>query len=589
MTALDYRRPDTGYDTDVLVVGTGPTGATCALALATYGVDVRVATKWNWLANSPRAHITNQRTLEVLRDLGVEEEATSVATPWNLMGDTLFTTSLAGHEVARLRTWGTGEHRIGDYLQGSPCPLLDIPQTYMEPVLVKNAAARGADIAFNTEYLSHQQDADGVTSHLRDRLTGHEYTVRSRYLVGADGARSRIVEELGLPIEGTMGRAGTIYTRFKANLTKYVEHRPSILHWIMTPGAGYGEIGMGTFRAIRPWTEWIAGWGYDIDGPEPDLSPEAVLPRIREMIGDPDVDVDIHNVTTWQINQAWATQYSSGRVFCGGDAVHRHPPSSGLGSNTSIQDAFNLAWKLAYVLKGWAEPPLLESYSQERAPVGRQVVARANQSRVDYGPINEAFRTTGKADPVAAGLAKLAAPGDEGVAAREALAAAIEFKNTEFNAQGTELNQRYTSTAVVPASEPEIWDRDPGLHLQATTRPGAKVPHVWLVDKTGHKLSTLDVTGKGRFSLVTGLAGTAWAAAVDKLDLPFLDAVIIGAPDTADRYHDWFRARQIDEAGAILVRPDGYVAWRQTNAVRDGEEAFHQLTTALTAVLGTSH
>lgn len=361
---------DEAYDSDVLVVGSGPTGATCALALATYGVRVRVATKWNWLANTPRAHITNQRTLEMLRDLGVEEEATSVGSPWDLMGDTLFTTSLAGKEVARLRTWGTGANRIGDYLQGSPCPLLDIPQPYMEPVLVKSAAARGAQIAFNTEYLSHVQDQTGVTSTLRDRLTGHEYTVRSRFLVGADGARSQIVEELGLPVEGTMGRAGTIYTLFHADLARYVERRPSILHWIMTPGAGYGEIGMGTFRAVCPWTQWIAGWGYDINGPEPDLRPEAVMPRVREMIGDPDVEVEIESVTTWQINQAWATRYSSGRVFCGGDAVHRHPPSSGLGSNTSIQHAFNLAWKLAYVVKGWAGTPLLDSYSDERAGWG---------------------------------------------------------------------------------------------------------------------------------------------------------------------------------------------------------------------------
>ena len=273
----------------------------------------------------------------------------------------------------------------------------------MEPVLIKNAAARGAEIMFSTEYLSHVQDDTGVTSTLRDRLNGHEYTVRSRYLVGADGARSAIAEELGLPIEGVMGRAGTIYTLFKADLTRYVAHRPSILHWIMTPGAGFGEIGMGTFRVIRPWHQWIAGWGYDINGPEPDLRAEAVLPRIREMIGDPDVEVEIENVTTWQINQAWATRYGRGRVFCGGDAVHRHPPSSGLGSNTSIQDAFNLAWKLAYAVRGWAGPGLLESYSAERAPVGAQVVARANQSRVDYGPVNAAFRTEGQADPVAAG------------------------------------------------------------------------------------------------------------------------------------------------------------------------------------------
>ncbi|MFL6112680.1 MAG: FAD-dependent monooxygenase, partial [Catenulispora sp.] len=349
------------FDTDVLVVGAGPTGATSALALAAYGIRVRVATRWNWLANSPRAHITNQRALEVLRDLGIEQEATRVATPWPLMGDTLFTTSIAGPEVARLRTWGTGENRIGDYLRGSPCPLLDIPQCFMEPVLVNAAAARGAQFSFNTEYLGHVQDETGVTSTLRDLPTGHEYTVRSRYLIGADGARSLVAEELGLPIEGVMGRAGTVYTHFKADLARYVAHRPSILHWIMTPGAGFGEIGMGTFRAIRPWDEWIAGWGYDISGPDPDTRPEAVLPRIHEMIGDPDVEVELLGVSTWQINQAWATRYSRGRVFCGGDAVHRHPPSSGLGSNTSIQDAFNLAWKLAYVIKGWAEPALLES------------------------------------------------------------------------------------------------------------------------------------------------------------------------------------------------------------------------------------
>ena len=575
------------YDTDVLVVGSGPTGATCALALATYGVRVRVATNWNWLANGPRAHITNQRALEVLRDLGVEAEATSVATPWNLMGDTMFTTSLAGEEVARLRTWGTGENRIGDYLQGSPCPLLDIPQPYMEPVLIKNAAARGAEIMFSTEYLSHVQDDNGVTSTLRDRLNGHEYTVRSRYLVGADGARSAIAEELGLPIEGVMGRAGTIYTLFKADLTRYVAHRPSILHWIMTPGAGFGEIGMGTFRVIRPWHQWIAGWGYDISGPEPDLRPEAVLPRIREMIGDPDVEVEIENVTTWQINQAWATQYGRGRVFCGGDAVHRHPPSSGLGSNTSIQDAFNLAWKLAYAVRGWAGPGLLESYSAERAPVGAQVVARANQSRVDYGPVNAAFRTEGQADPVAAGLAKLRDPGPNGVQAREALIAAIEYKNTEFNAQGTELNQRYQSSAVIPEPDAgeETWQRDPGLHLQATTRPGAKIPHVWLVDETGRKVSTLDVTQNGKFTLVTGLSGQAWATAASKLDLPFLRTVIIGAKGTEDLYHNWHRARETDEAGAILVRPDGYVAWRHRAAVWDDEQAFHLVQHAITTVL----
>ncbi len=360
----------TDFETDVLVVGTGPTGSAAALALATYGVRVHAVTRSSWLATTPRAHITNQRTIEVLRDLGVEEEATRHATPWEMMGDTPFVTSLTGEEIARLRTWGTGEDRHGEYVQGSPCPLLDIPQTYLEPVLLGNAAARGATVAFDTDYLAHTQDRAGVTVDLRERLSGREYHVRARYLVGADGARSRIVAELGLELDGHLARAGTAYVLFHADLHRHVEHRPSILYWIMTPGTSFGEIGMGVLRAVRPWHTWIAGWGYDLTAGDPDLATDAVTAKIRAMVGDPGLEIDIEATSTWYVNQACATSYSSGRVFCGGDAVHRHPPSSGLGSNTSIQDAFNLAWKLAYVTNGYAHESLLDSYSPERAPVG---------------------------------------------------------------------------------------------------------------------------------------------------------------------------------------------------------------------------
>ena len=157
------------FDTDVLIVGSGPMGATTALGLATYGVRCHVVTRYNWTANTPRAHITNQRAVEVLRDMGIEDEARREATPWEWMGDTLFTTSLAGPEIARLRTWGTGDDRIGDYLQASPCGMMDLPQDKMEPLLVKHAAARGASFLFNTEYLRFEQDADGVTVWLQDR------------------------------------------------------------------------------------------------------------------------------------------------------------------------------------------------------------------------------------------------------------------------------------------------------------------------------------------------------------------------------------------------------------------------------------
>ena len=180
------------------------------------------------------------------------------------------------------------------------------------------------------------------------------------------------------------------------------------------------------------------------------LAKAIVREKIRVLIGDPAIDLDIVRTSIWYINQAYVTQYSKGRVLCGGDAVHRHPPSSGLGNNTCVQDGHNLGWKLAYAVKGWAGPKLLESYSQERAPVGKQVVQRANQSRLDYAPLNACFRVQGAENPVAAGIARFRDPGPEGVAARKAAQAALDLKQTEFNAQGVEMNQRYESSAVIP-------------------------------------------------------------------------------------------------------------------------------------------
>ncbi len=576
------------FDTDVFVVGTGPMGATTALALATYNIRVEAISKRNWLANTPRAHITNQRAVEVLRDLGIEEDARRKATPWDQMGDTLFTTSLAGPEVARLRTWGTGDDRAGDYVLGSPCTMLDIPQTLLEPILVENAAARGATISFNVEYISAREDNDGVTVRLKNLVTGEEYCRRARFLVGADGARSQVAEDIGLDFVGEMTRAGTVYAHFKADLSRYVAHRPSILHWIMNPAGGFGEIGMGLIRAVQPWDEWIAGWGFDMSKGEPDLSYVNALEKIRTLVGDPALEVEFLSVAPWYVNRAYATAYGHGRILCGGDAVHRHPPSSGLGSNTCLQDAFNLAWKLAFVIRGYAGAGLIQSYSDERAPIGKQVVERANQSRVDYAPLRACFATSNADDTVTAGLQKLNAPTREGAAIRAALKEALHLKNYEFNAQGTEMNQRYISSAIIAdrQARPETFERDPALYLRATTRPGAKLPHVWLVCRQGTRRSTLDMVGRGKFTLISGLSGQAWKSAVARLDFPWLRMVIVGEDDAKDPYCHWSGVSEIEEAGALLVRPDGYVAWRVIEAVWDVNQATSQLRIALQTILG---
>lgn len=579
------------YDTDVLVVGSGPAGGSAALLLATYGVRTLLVTKYGWLANTPRAHITNQRTMEVLRDLGVDAEAAAAGSPAELMGDTVLCTALAGEEIGRIRSWGTGPHTAAEYGAASPAQMIDLPQTYLEPILVKNAAERGAKVRFDTEFLSLEQDADGVTARLRDRLRGDEFTVRARYLIGADGGRSSVAEQIGLPIAGQSGKAGSMNITFKADLSRHVAHRPSVLYWVMRPGAHMGGIGMGLVRMVRPWNEWLLVWGYDIDQPPPEMDEATARDIVHDLIGDRDIPVEITSSSLWTVNHSYATTYSAGRVFCAGDAVHRHPPSNGLGSNTSIQDSYNLAWKLAMVIRGEAGPGLLDSYTAERAPVGKQIVDRANLSRDQFGPIFQALGLDeySEEDDIAGGLAACRSETADGTERRQTLEEAIQLKNYEFNAHGVEMNQRYVSSAVVPDGDcGEVWARDPELFHQPSTRPGAKLPHAWLVDGDGNRLSTLDIVGKGTFTVLTGLSGGVWEAAAaecgDTLGIP-LKCVRIGSENSRDAYGEWRRASGTAEDGCLLVRPDGHIAWRSSRAPQTGSSARAELLGALRAVL----
>ena len=566
--------------TDVLIIGTGPAGSATAALLSTYGVENMVINRYRWLANSPRAHITNQRTMEVLRDLGteVEDEAYQQCTPKELMGTNVFCTSLAGEELGRLRTWGNEPESLAAHQRASPSRMNDLPQTHMEPLLFKTACARGTQARMSTEYLRHTQDGDGVTTICLDRLTGREVTIRSRYLIGADGGNSKVAEDIGVAIEGKMGIGGSINFLFDADLSRFVAHRPSVLYWVMQPGSNVGGVGMGVVRMVRPWNKWMAIWGYDITQPRPELTDTEAEGIIRSLVGDPHLEVNVTGVSYWTINDAWATHLQKDRVFIMGDAAHRHPPSNGLGSNTSIQDGFNLAWKLAAVLRGEAGDGLLESYSQERAPIAAQIVRRANKSLSEYGPIFGALGMGAEVSQAGldANLDLLASP--EGAEMREALRRAIADKRYEFDTHGIEMNQRYTSCAVVGAGKFPAFTRDPDLHYQPTTHPGARLPHVWLDDARGNAVSTLDITGHGRLTLLTGPGGEYWADAAKALAAsggPLIDVRIIGPRQPLrDPSGDWARVREIGDYGALLVRPDHHVAWRVPGRVDDAAAAL---------------
>ena len=578
-------------ETDVLIVGSGPAGASAALFLSTLGVSNIMITKYRWTANTPRAHITNQRTMEIFRDVGIEDMVRAEATPNELMGDTVFCTSIAGEELGRILTFGTHPARHADYVLASSQLTCDIPQTYLEPILVRNATMRGTQTRFSTEYLWHVQDAAGVRVRVLDRLTGLEFSIRAKYLIGADGARSQVADDAELPMEGQMDIAGSMNITFTADIERFVGHRPSVLYWVVQPGSNIGGIGAGLVRMIRPWNKWLVVWGYDITREPPVIDEAAATQIVRNLLGLPDLEVEITGTSLWGNNAQYATRLQRGRVFCVGDAVHKHPPSNGLGSNTSIQDSYNLAWKLAAVLSGQSGPELLETYSAERAPIARQIVLRTNKSAAEFGQLFDALGVAGartEAEMIEM-IEERKANTPAGAAKRDAIQAAMEVKNYEFNAHGVEMGQFYESSAVVSeATGRPKTRRDAELYYEASTVPGSRLPHAWVGDST-RKMSTHDLAPVTQFTLLTGITGSNWADAAARVGHRLgitLETVIIGPGQAVtDLYFDWARLREVAEDGAVLVRPDKHVGWRAHRLAEDPELAlFDAMTTLLSRV-----
>jgi 2,4-dichlorophenol 6-monooxygenase len=569
-------------NTEVLVVGAGPAGLTAAAGLARLGVPSLTMTKYGGTADSPRAHITNQRAVEIFRDFGIEERVMERALPHHLMGQQVFATAFAGRELSRMMTWGTGD-RWSDYESASPCKMCNAPQHVLEPILLDAARSFGADIRFDHEVVGIRQTAECVVAQVRNRRDGSELEIRSRYAIGCDGARTIVGENGDFRFEGQSGLANAITVWIEADLTRYTKHRSGALFFTCSPGR---EDVFSIWTCVEPWTEWSTIFIRHGGAPS-DISEETVMSRVRDAVGDPDVPIKIKKISDWQFNHVVAGQYRDRRLFLAGDAAHRHPPANGLGSNTSIQDTYNLVWKLALVTSGRASDRMLDSYHEERQPVGRQVIDRANQSVGEMFPYIDAlgFRPEQSQAEADAILDHIFGP--DGEETRRALLSGLELMNGQFNAHGVEMGQRYRSGAVVDDGTPfPEYDRDPELYYHPTTHPGSPIPHVWL-ERDQQPISTLDLCGYDRFTLLTGIGGGTWHEAAKEVaqstGVP-IEAVTIGLGQTNnDVYGTWMKRREISDRGCLLVRPDRVVAWRSHDMAAD---PTGELDTSLRRVIG---
>ncbi len=561
----------------VLIVGGGGAGLTASMLLARQGVEHLLVSARPGTSDLPKAHVLNLRAMEVLEDVGAAAAIAERSTPAEQMAATAYYAGFAGPDpdygrtLLRLESWGAGGD--DEFWRGaSPCRQMNLPQIRLEPLLKARADELSPGrIRFGHELIDMEQDEDGVRALIRENASGREYVVKSDYLLGADGGR-RVAGLIGVSYEGLGVVTQTATLHVSADFSRWAKDPDVLIRWIYSPQAGVlvVMVPMGPERWGPESEEWVIHLNYPVDCQESDEQVEA---DVRNALGIGDLPMEIHKVTRWSVDAVLASSFRVGRVLLLGDAAHRHPPTGGLGLTSAIHDAQNLCWKVAAVLAGHASPELLDSYEAERRPADARNCQRSIENAVNHfqtgATVGIAPENT--AEENMALLRRVWSRRPEDVEQRASVLRGMRAQSMEFSELAVEHGYRYESAAVVPDGTPPPEPIDDVRVYEPSTRPGAPLPHAWLDDDEGNRRPLKDLIEPGRFLLIAGEDGDAWCDAARQLaaetDLP-LDAIRIGHID-GDLYDPrcaWIRHREIQTDGAILVRPDRFIAWRAPTA-----------------------
>jgi 2,4-dichlorophenol 6-monooxygenase len=582
-------------DHDVLVAGGGGAGLTTSMLLSTLDVDHLLVSALPTTSDLPKAHVLNQRAMEILDDVGVAAAIDAVSTPPESMAATAFYAGLTGpspdhgRRIAKLEAWGAG----GDdenWRGASAWVQRNLPQIRLEPLLKQRAEELAPDrICFGHELVDLTQDDEGITSLVRVWDTGEEYKVRSRYVVGADGGRT-VPRLIGVQHEGLGVVTQTATMHVSADFSAFAKDDDVLIRWLLSPQTGVYVVmvPMGPHHWGPASEEWVIHINYPVDDPRAH-SDEKVEADVRRSLGIGDMPMTVHKITRWSVDAVMAERFRVGRVFLLGDAAHRHPPTGGLGLTSAIHDAHNLAWKLAAVLDGHAAPPLLDTYEPERRPSLERNAQRSLENAINHfslGPTLGFSHEQTEEENLAA-LRRLWSGEPEDAEFRNNVLRIMRAQSMEFSELNVEYGYCYSSSAIVPDGTPEPESPDDIRVYVPSTRPGAPLPHVWIDDEDVRRRPIKDLVAPGHFLLIAGEDGQAWcdaAAGVAAASGVPLDALRIGHVDgdLFDPRCTWLRQRGTAADGAVLIRPDRFVAWRSLGAADDPAA---ELSAALETIL----